>query len=144
MQKSAAYGDRRAGGFEVTNPWAKDPVCRRCFPKELGGGCGGLELTKVQIKDSNILSVSGTILMRLLIGPFADQYGVRRTYAVILVVLSVPGFLAAAMDSYGALLVVRTLISLAGGSFVLTSLWTTQVNTSTSCSWFDVIGAARA
>jgi len=101
-------------------------VCKRCFPRDLGAGCGGLELNKSQILISNILSVSGTIIMRLMIGPFADLYGCRRTYAFLLVVLSIPGFLAATMNSFAALIIIRALISLAGGSFVITSLWTSN------------------
>lgn len=131
--------NRRAGG-SASSFWATDKECMVCFPKEsvLGAGCGGLGLTQDQILVSNILSVSGTMIMRILVGPFGDKHGVRRTYAALLVILSAPGFLAATIDSFAALLVIRALISFAGGSFVLTSLWTTTMFDS------NVVGTANA
>ena len=126
LQRPEPLGRRAEGGGSV---WAKDADCKKCFPNDtrLGAGCGGLGLTKDQILVSNIVSVSGTMIMRILIGPFGDTYGTRRTYAALLVIMSVPGFLAAAMDSFGVLVLLRVLISFAGGSFVLTSLWTTAM-----------------
>jgi len=117
--------ERRAS--ELGNPLAKTKECMKCFPFDarLGAGCGGLGLDKDQILVSNIVSVSGTMLMRVLIGPFADQYGARRTYSALLVILCIPGFLASTVDSFATLLIIRGLISFAGGSFVVTSLWTT-------------------
>lgn len=100
----------------------KDATCLLCAPFSDAAGCGGLGpnwvdqwykgpqgpltrkaanftkpmgLTVNDITYSNVAGVGGTIILRLLIGPFAEQYGVRLAVAFILVVTCIPGFLAA-------------------------------------------------
>ena len=76
-----------------SDPQMCDVCCKVCSVNtQLGAGCGvnylslgGLRLTQDQILVSNILSVSGTMIMRILVGPFGDKHGVRRTYAALLV-----------------------------------------------------------
>eukprot|EP00960_Hanusia_phi_P016923 498246-Hanusia_phi.AAC.1 len=130
----------------------KDQVCRLCAPYDdrVGAGCGGLGLSPSDITTSNVMSVSGTLIVRVIIGPIADSYGVRRTYAVLLILLAVPGFCAAAVNSLSGLLAVRFFISLVGGSFVLTQLWTSLMfhtnvvglANATSAGWGNLGGGA--
>jgi nitrate/nitrite transporter NarK len=54
-------------------------------------------LTVDDITYSNVAGVGGTILLRLLIGPLGEQYGVRLAVAFMLVLTCIPGFLAARM-----------------------------------------------
>ena len=83
---------------------ASDPVCKVCYPYEsrVKGrkGCGGLGLTDKQVKDSTVTAISGTIILRILIGPISDGIGIRLAYTILLVLSSVPGFLLAATQSY--------------------------------------------
>jgi len=67
---------------EKGNPWAKDVECMKCFPSDarLGAGCGGLGLNKNQILVSNIVSVSGTMLMRVRIPSPLSCASPRNTY----------------------------------------------------------------
>lgn len=122
---------------------AKDQKCKVCYPYDgrvKGGrnGCGGLDMTKVQVRNSNLIAIAGTIILRVLIGPVSDGLGIRTTYSVLLVLVSVPGALLASSQSYEAVYAFRFLVSFAGSSFVLTQLWTTTM--------FDlsVVGIANA
>ncbi|EKX37815.1 nitrate transporter [Guillardia theta CCMP2712] len=130
----------------------KDKICAQCAPYDdrVGAGCGGLGLSASDITTSNVMSVSGTLIIRIFIGPIADSYGVRRTYSVLLILLSIPGFCAAAVTNLSGLLAVRFFISLVGGSFVLTQLWTSLMfhtnvvglANATSAGWGNLGGGA--
>lgn len=126
--------------FPIAKEMAADKVCKVCEPYDdrKGKGCGGLGLVKKQIVTSNVVSVAGTIIVRILIGSIADGLGVRTTYAVLLIFFSIPGFLAAAVTSYEAFVAARFFIGCAGGSFVLTQLWTSIMFHS------NVVGLANA
>jgi NNP family nitrate/nitrite transporter-like MFS transporter len=121
---------------------ALDAVCKVCYPYEGRAkgraGCGGLGLTDYEVQVSTLVGISGTIVLRVLIGPMSDALGVRVCYAVLLVLTAIPGFLLAASTNFAAIVVFRFGVSLAGASFVLTQLWTTAM--------FDltVVGIANA
>jgi len=85
-----------------------------------------------------MVAISGTIILRILIGAISDGLGIRITYTVLLIAGCIPGFLLAAANSYIAITLLRFLIGFAGASFVLTQLWTTIM--------FDlnVVGIANA
>ena len=53
----------------------------------------GLTVNLNDITYRNVAGVAGTIILRLIIGPFAEQYGVRLAVTFILVVTCIPGFL---------------------------------------------------
>lgn len=121
---------------------ANDAKCKVCYPYEGRAkgraGCGGLGLTDDQARISTLIAISGTIILRILIGAIADGIGIRTTYAILLVSTSIPGFLLSASQGYQAVYAFRFLVSFAGASFVLTQLWTTTM--------FDlnVVGIANA
>jgi len=121
-------------------PGALDSECKFCYPYDgrKGAGCGGVGLTAAQAKNSTMVAISGTIILRVLIGAISDGIGIRITFTILLICGCVPGFLLAAADSYIAVTLLRFLIGFAGASFVLTQLWTTTM--------FDlnVVGIANA
>mmetsp|Transcript_5953 Transcript_5953/g.14157 ORF Transcript_5953/g.14157 Transcript_5953/m.14157 type:complete len:500 (-) Transcript_5953:233-1732(-) len=101
-------------------------------------GCGGIGISASDASTTTIVSVAFTIIIRIICGPVADGLGVRLTYTCMLIVLCIPGFLAVFVQDFGQLLVVRALIGLIGGSFVLTQLWTTLMFHS------NIVGLANA
>jgi len=121
---------------------ALDKVCKVCYPYEGRAkgraGCGGLGLTDYQVQVSTLVGISGTIVVRVLIGPIADALGVRVCYALLLILTAIPGFLLAASTNFATIVVFRFGVGLTGASFVLTQLWTTAM--------FDlsVVGIANA
>ncbi len=108
-------------GAIIMSKFEKDPTCMFCAPYSDAAGCGGIGpnfvnewykgdkpplrkpatftkkagLTSDDITYSNVAGVGGTIILRLLIGPFAEQYGVRLAVTFTLLVSCIPGFLAA-------------------------------------------------
>ena len=121
---------------------AKDAKCKVCYPYEGRAkgraGCGGLGLTDQQVQISTLVAISGTVILRVLIGPISDGTGIRIAYTVLLILSAVPGFLLAASQNYATVVVWRFMVGFAGASFVLTQLWTTTM--------FDlnVVGIANA
>jgi NNP family nitrate/nitrite transporter-like MFS transporter len=121
---------------------AKDARCKVCYPYEGRSkgraGCGGLGLTDYQVQVSTLVAISGTVILRVLIGPIGDAIGIRLAYTALLMLASIPGFLLAASTGYASMVIFRFGVSFAGASFVLTQLWTTQM--------FDlnVVGIANA
>ena len=76
-------------------------------------------LSKLQVANINIAAVLVTVAGRLIIGPFCDRYGPRRTYVWLLALGSIPVFGLAFAQSYASLLFFRLLIGLIGASFVI-------------------------
>jgi len=95
-------------------------------------------LSKDQIANINIAAVGITILVRLAVGPLADKYGPRRTYAALLVLGAVPVLGVAFAKSYAVFLLFRLLIGAIGASFVIT-----QYHTSVMFAP-NVVGTANA
>ncbi len=97
-----------------------------------------LGLTAAQMANSNIVALSGTILVRFIAGPLVDRYGPRKVMAGILLLGVIPSGLAGLAHNAGSLYAVRFFISFLGGTFVPCQAWTT--------AWFDrsVVGTANA
>jgi len=131
---------------------SKDAECKVCYPYEgrMRGnpGCGGLGLTGFQAKESTLVGIAGTIILRITIGAISDGVGIRRAYTVLLILSSIPGFLLAAAQDYPQVVVLRFIIGFAGASFVLTQLWTTTmfdlncvgIANATSAGWGNLGG----
>ncbi|MGG9972589.1 MFS transporter [Ferruginibacter sp. SUN002] len=83
-----------------------------------------LHLTKDQIGNIQIASVSATILARLLIGRLVDKYGPRIVYTWLLIVCSIPVLLIGLSHSYTSFLLCRLAIGVIGASFVITQFHT--------------------
>lgn len=83
-----------------------------------------LGLTKGQVGNIIIASVSATIIARLLIGRLCDTWGPRKTYTALLVLCSLPVFLVGLSHSYETFLLFRLAIGVIGASFVITQYHT--------------------
>ena len=91
-----------------------------------------------RFKYQNIISVAGTIIMRLIIGPFCDQFGPRLAQASLLGVFSIPLFLVGTARSYAAWTTARFFIGFIGASFVVTQFWTSIMFSG------NIVGTANA
>ncbi|MFY9163436.1 NarK family nitrate/nitrite MFS transporter [Aquirufa antheringensis] len=86
-----------------------------------------LHLTKPQIGNIIIASVSGTIIARLLIGRLCDTWGPRKTYTALLIVGAIPVMCVGLAESYSSFLLFRLAISIVGASFVITQFHTSMM-----------------
>jgi NNP family nitrate/nitrite transporter-like MFS transporter len=86
-----------------------------------------LGLTKAQVGNTIIASVSSTILARLLIGKICDVLGPRRTAVRLLLIGSIPVMLAGLATNYTTFLLFRLAIGIIGASFVITQFHTSQM-----------------
>lgn len=95
-------------------------------------------LTKSQIGNIIIASVSITIFARLLVGWFCDKFGPRLTYTGLLLLGSIPVICIGFAHSYETFLIFRLSIGIIGASFVITQYHTSAM--------FDskVVGSANA
>lgn len=86
-----------------------------------------LLLTKAQIGNTIIASVSITVFARLLIGWLCDKIGPRITYTAILLLGSVPVMFIGMANSYETFLLFRLGIGVIGASFVITQYHTSAM-----------------
>ncbi len=97
-----------------------------------------LHLTKAQIGNTIIASVSITIVARLIIGWLCDKIGPRIAYTVLLLVGSIPVMSIGFASDYTSFLLFRLGIGVIGASFVIT-----QYHTSVMFAP-NVVGTANA
>jgi MFS transporter, NNP family, nitrate/nitrite transporter len=83
-----------------------------------------LHLTKDQIGNIQIASVSATIVARLLIGRLVDKYGPRIVYTWLLILCAIPVLLIGTSQSYSSFILFRLAIGVIGASFVITQFHT--------------------
>jgi len=86
-----------------------------------------LHLTKSQIGNLVIVSVSSTIVARLLIGRLCDTWGPRKTAIRLLLVGSLPVLFVGLAKDYTTFLLFRAAIGLIGASFVVTQFHTSMM-----------------
>ncbi|MFB2119357.1 MFS transporter [Parapedobacter sp. 2B3] len=86
-----------------------------------------LGLTKSEVGNIIIASVSATIIARLLIGKLCDTWGPRLTYTILLAVGSIPVMLIGLSNSYMSFLLFRFAIGIVGASFVITQFHTSMM-----------------
>jgi len=84
-------------------------------------------LTKEQIGNIIIASVSSTIVARLIIGRLCDVIGPRKTGIGLLLIGSIPVFLVGLANSYATFLLFRLGIGVIGASFVVTQYHTSMM-----------------
>lgn len=97
-----------------------------------------LHLTKPQIGNIIIASISATIFARLLMGWLCDKIGARRTYTILLVVGAIPVILVGLATTYESFLIARLAIGIIGASFVITQYHTSAMFAP------NVVGSANA
>jgi NNP family nitrate/nitrite transporter-like MFS transporter len=83
-----------------------------------------LHLTKNQIGNIQIASVSATIVARLIIGRLIDKFGPRIIYTWLLVLCAIPVLFIGTSHSYTSFLLFRLAIGVIGASFVITQFHT--------------------
>lgn len=86
-----------------------------------------LHLTKPEIGNLVIISVSSTIIARLLIGKLCDNWGPRKTYITLLILGSLPVMLVGLAKDYTTFLLFRAAIGFIGASFVITQFHTSMM-----------------
>ena len=84
-----------------------------------------LNLTHIDIANSNIVSLAATLLVRLTAGTACDRFGARWTFATILMMGAIPTALAGTVTTVQGLFVLRFFIGILGGSFIPCQVWTT-------------------
>ena len=99
---------------------------------------GDLGITEQDIWSSSIASVAATIFMRVLLGPACDKYGARIPMAVVLVLCSIPTACTGFVQSAAGLIILRSFIGCAGGTFVMCQYWTANMFAK------EVVGTANA
>jgi NNP family nitrate/nitrite transporter-like MFS transporter len=97
-----------------------------------------LGLTKQEIWTSYVFGVSGTIAMRIILGPICDKYGARIPMAVVLCFASIPTACTGLVNSTTELNTLRFFIGSAGGTFVMCQYWATSMFSK------EVVGTANA
>lgn len=97
-----------------------------------------LHLTKSQIGNIMLASVSITLFARIFIGWVCDKIGPRITYTILLTVGSLPVIFIGLSNSYESFLLFRLAIGVIGASFVITQYHTTLMFSS------KVVGTANA
>ncbi|GAA96346.1 uncharacterized protein L969DRAFT_88790 [Mixia osmundae IAM 14324] len=97
-----------------------------------------LKLTAIDVANSNIVSLSATLGVRWIVGPFVDRFGPRYVMASLLIIGAIPSGLAGTAHNAHTLYVLRFFIGILGGTFVPCQAWTT--------CFFDknVVGTANA
>lgn len=86
-----------------------------------------LHLTKGQVGNLIIVSVSSTIIARLVIGKLCDSWGPRKTAVRLLLLGSLPVFLVGLSKDYTTFLLFRAAIGIVGASFVITQFHTSMM-----------------
>ncbi|KAI9569845.1 major facilitator superfamily domain-containing protein [Boletus coccyginus] len=97
-----------------------------------------LKLTAAQVGNSNVVSLSATLIVRVAAGPLVDRFGPRKVMAGLLVLGAIPSGLAGTAHTANGLYLIRFFIGILGGTFVTCQAWTTV--------FFDknVVGRANA
>ncbi len=86
-----------------------------------------LHLTKGQVGNIIIASVTATIIARLIIGKLCDTWGPRKTAIRLLLVGCLPVFFVGLAHSYTTFLLFRLAIGVIGASFVITQFHTSMM-----------------
>jgi len=88
---------------------------------------GELHLTKGQVGNIIIASVTATIIARLIIGKLCDTWGPRKTAVRLLLIGSLPVFFVGLAHTYTTFLLFRLAIGVIGASFVITQFHTSMM-----------------
>jgi NNP family nitrate/nitrite transporter-like MFS transporter len=86
-----------------------------------------LGLSKSQVGNIIIASVTATIIARLIIGKLCDTWGPRKTAVRLLIVGSLPVFFVGLAHDYTTFLLFRLAIGIIGASFVVTQFHTSMM-----------------
>lgn len=97
-----------------------------------------LELNNQQIWLSNIIAVSGDVVMRFVFGSLTDRWGSRILMGGVLMAASIPTACTGLVDNLLGLCFLRLFIGCAGSTFVMCQCWATRMFTK------EIVGTANA
>jgi len=97
-----------------------------------------LKLSPQQVWLSNIIAVSGDIVMRFVFGSLTDRFGSRLLMGGVLMAASIPTACTGLVNSLTGLCFLRLFIGCAGSSFVMCQCWATRMFTK------EIVGTANA
>src|SRR5690606_560802 len=87
-----------------------------------------LNLTKSEVGNIIIASVSATIIARLLIGKLCDTLGPRLTYTILLIVGAIPIMIIGLSNSYASFFLFSFCIGIVEAPFVITQFHTSMIS----------------
>lgn len=94
-------------------------------------------MSQNEYANSNIMSLTGTLVIRLIAGPLCDRFGPRLVFAGCLLAGAIPTALAGLVKTPTGIIVLRFFIGVLGATFVPCQVWST--------AFFDknVVGTAN-
>lgn len=97
-----------------------------------------LGMSKSEVYNANISSVSSTVLSRFVVGPLCDTYGARRISSVLLFMGCIPTYFSGLVQNGTDVAIIRFFIGVMGATFVCTQYWSSQVFAK------EIVGIANA
>lgn len=97
-----------------------------------------LNLTDDDVWVSSIAAVSGSVLVRLVVGPLCDKYGARLLICTLLCIGSTAAALTGIINGAMDLIVLRMFLGISGGVFIVSQYWTSRMFT------HEVVGTANS
>ena len=82
-------------------------------------------MSQNQYANSNIMGLTGTLVVRLISGPLCDRFGPRLVFAGILLAGAIPTAMAGLVTTPTGSIVLRFFIGILGASFVPCQVWST-------------------
>ncbi|KAF8470664.1 major facilitator superfamily domain-containing protein [Kalaharituber pfeilii] len=97
-----------------------------------------LHLSQTEVANSNVLALTATLLVRVIVGPLCDRFGPRLVYIGLLLAGAVPTVMAGLVTSARGVMAIRFFVGILGGTFVPCQVWSMQ--------FYDknVVGTANA
>jgi MFS transporter, NNP family, nitrate/nitrite transporter len=97
-----------------------------------------LGISKKEVWTSSIAAVGCTIFVRLVVGPLCDVYGAKGSFCFMLCFAAIPTACTGLIQSATDLIILRSFVGVAGGTFVTCQFWTTRMFAK------EVVGTANA
>jgi hypothetical protein len=86
-----------------------------------------LNLTREEIWTSSVFGTTGTIVMRVIMGPLCDKYGSRLCMSLVVLTAAIPCALTGLVNTANGLYISRLCVGIAGASFVTCEYWTSSL-----------------
>lgn len=84
-----------------------------------------LKLTNNDIANGNVVALTGTLFVRVIIGPLCDRFGPRKCMAGCLILGAIPSALPGTVSNAGGLIAIRFFVGILGATFVPCQVWCT-------------------
>lgn len=97
-----------------------------------------LGMSKSEVYNANISSVSSTVLSRFVVGPLCDTFGARKISSALLFMGCIPTFFSGLVQTAVDVAIIRFFIGVMGATFVCTQYWSSQIFAK------EIVGTANA